>query len=67
MTISEDVAHPASTEFQVVVMGTGPVGKTSFINALLGRSAGETGATMGTTSGGRVHTHVVEGVEGRCC
>jgi small GTP-binding protein len=60
----ENAGHSASTEFQVVVVGTGPVGKTSLINALLGRSVGETGATMGTTSGGQAHTHVVEGVEG---
>ena len=45
---------PASPEFQLVVMGTGPVGKTSLINALLGRSVGETGATMGTTRAGQV-------------
>ncbi len=60
----EDAGHGASNAFQVVVMGTGPVGKTSLINAMLGRSVGETGATMGTTRGGRVHTHVVQGVEG---
>ena len=30
-------------------MGTGPVGKTSLVNALLGRAVGEVGATMGTT------------------
>ena len=54
----------AGKAFQVVVMGTGPVGKTSLINAMLGRSVGETGATMGTTRGGQAHTHVVEGVEG---
>lgn len=50
--------------FHVVVLGTGPVGKTSLIAALLGRSAGSTGATMGTTPHGRTHTHSVEGVEG---
>jgi uncharacterized protein len=55
-----DVGH----RFHVVVLGTGPVGKTSMINALLGRSAGETGATIGTTRHGRTHTHAVEGVEG---
>ena len=60
----ENADHGGSAEFQVVVMGTGPVGKTSLINALLGRSVGETGATMGTTRAGQVHTHVVEGVEG---
>ena len=35
-----------------------------WLSALLGRCAGETGATMGTTSHGRSHTHAVEGVEG---
>ena len=63
-SVVEDVVQGASGEFHVVVLGTGPVGKTSLINALLGRSAGETGATMGTTRAGQVHTHVVEGVEG---
>ncbi len=60
----EQAGHGGGAEFQVVVMGSGPVGKTSLINAMLGRSVGETGATMGTTRGGQVHTHVVEGVEG---
>ncbi len=50
--------------FHVVVLGTGPVGKTSLIAALLGRSAGATGALMGTTTHGCTHTHSVEGVEG---
>jgi uncharacterized protein len=54
----------AGQRFHVVVMGTGPVGKTSLINALLGRSAGETGSTMGTTARGRSYTHAVEGIEG---
>ena len=54
----------AGKAFQVVVMGTGPVGKTSLINAMLGRSVGETGATMGTTRVAQAHTHVVQGVEG---
>jgi uncharacterized protein len=60
----ENAGHGAIPEFQVVVMGTGPVGKTSLINALLGRTVGETGPTMGTTRSGHAHTHVVEGVEG---
>lgn len=50
--------------FHLVVLGTGPVGKTSMVNALLGRSAGETGALSGTTARGRSFTHAVEGVEG---
>ena len=39
-------------QFHVVVVGTGPVGKTSLVSALLGRSAGATGATFGTTHHG---------------
>jgi small GTP-binding protein len=35
--------------FQIVVFGTGSSGKTSVINALLGRKAGKTGAAIGTT------------------
>jgi small GTP-binding protein len=60
----ENARHGGSAEFQLVVLGTGPVGKTSLVNALLGRSVGETGAIMGTTRSGQSHTHVIEGVEG---
>ena len=35
--------------FQIVIFGTGSAGKTSVINALLGRKAGKTGAAIGTT------------------
>jgi small GTP-binding protein len=51
-------------EFRVVVFGTGSAGKTSLINALLGREAGAVDPIMGTTARGEVHTEVVEGVEG---
>jgi uncharacterized protein len=60
----ENAVHDANTEFRLVVLGTGPVGKTALINALLGRTVGETGATMGTTRVGQAYTHSVEGVEG---
>jgi small GTP-binding protein len=50
--------------FHVVVFGTGSAGKTSLINALLGRHVGKTEAVMGTTRHGEVHTQTVEGVEG---
>lgn len=63
-TPAETQGEGTSRRFHVVVLGTGPVGKTALVNALLGRSAGETGATMGTTARGRTETHVVEGVEG---
>ncbi len=51
-------------EFRVVVFGTGSAGKTSLINAMLGREVGKTEATMGTTRRGESHTHTLEGVEG---
>jgi small GTP-binding protein len=51
-------------EFHVVVFGTGSAGKTSLINALLGREAGKTEATMGTTQRGENHTYTLEGIEG---
>jgi len=35
--------------FRIVIFGTGSAGKTSVINALLGRKAGKTGAAIGTT------------------
>ncbi len=61
---TEIAGEDAGRRFHVVVLGTGPVGKTALVNALLGRSAGEKGATMGTTAHGRTETHAVEGVEG---
>jgi small GTP-binding protein len=64
MIMIDNADRGASTKFQLVVIGTGPVGKSSLVNALLGRTVVETGATMGTTRAGRSHTHVVEGVEG---
>jgi small GTP-binding protein len=51
-------------EFRVVVFGTGSAGKTSLINALIGREVGATDPIMGTTRQGEIHTEVVEGVEG---
>ena len=51
-------------EFHVVVFGTGSAGKTSLINALLGREAGKTDPTMGTTQRGENHTYSMEGVDG---
>lgn len=50
--------------FHVVVFGTGSAGKTSLINALIGRPVGETAAVMGTTRHGGGHDHVLEGLEG---
>ena len=50
--------------FHVVVFGTGSAGKTSLINALLGREVGRTEVTLGTTRSGESFTHEVEGVDG---
>ncbi|HWE37771.1 MAG TPA: GTP-binding protein [Isosphaeraceae bacterium] len=50
--------------FHVVIFGTGSAGKTSLINALLGRDAGETAVTMGTTRRGEVHSYELDDVEG---
>jgi small GTP-binding protein len=62
--IAEIRADRRARRFHVVVFGTGSAGKTSLINALLGRHAGKTEAVMGTTRHGEVHTHELEGVDG---
>ena len=46
------------------MFGTGSAGKTSLINALLGREAGKTEPTIGTTRRAENHTYALEGVEG---
>jgi len=53
-----------SGELDVVVFGTVSAGKTSLINALMGREVGETGAVMGTTRQGENHVYTLEGVDG---
>ncbi len=47
----------------IAVFGTGSAGKTSLINALVGRMVGKVGATMGTTTVGATHTMQLEGVQ----
>lgn len=42
-------AQLARGDLTVVVFGTGSAGKTSLVNAVLGRIAGQVGASMGTT------------------
>jgi small GTP-binding protein len=61
---SEIETNSVSRRFHVVVIGAGPVGKTALINALLGRTVGQTGATIGTTQHGMMHTYSVEGLDG---
>ncbi len=50
--------------FHLVVFGTGSAGKTSLINALVGRKVGPTNAVMGTTRHGECHEYVIEDVDG---
>ncbi|MFO0891073.1 MAG: DUF697 domain-containing protein [Isosphaeraceae bacterium] len=47
----------------VVVFGTVSSGKTSLINALLGRTVGATEAVMGTTRQGECHTYELRSVD----
>jgi len=42
-------------DLKVVVFGTGSAGKTSLVNALMGRIVGEVGAPMGTTEAGATY------------
>jgi uncharacterized protein len=49
-------------ELRVVIFGTGSAGKTSLINALIGRLVGEVGATMGTTTFGQTYKLELPGV-----
>ncbi len=59
--IIEDLSRQ---QFHLAVFGTASAGKTSLINALLGRWVGETAPTLGTTEEGSVHTIEIEGVSG---
>ena len=57
-------ADRQARRFHVVVFGTGSAGKTSLINALLGRTVGRTEATIGTTRAGEAFTYELEDVDG---
>lgn len=59
--VSQDFA---ARRYQIVVFGTGSAGKTSVINALLGRKAGETDPIVGTTRDQESHAYSLEGFEG---
>jgi small GTP-binding protein len=47
----------------LVVFGTASAGKTSLVNALLGRWVGQTAPTLGTTVTGSAHTYTIAGVK----
>jgi len=48
---------------QVVVFGTGSAGKTSLVNALMGRMVGQVNAPMGTTEVGETYNLKLKGLE----
>ena len=48
-------AQLSRSELKVVVFGTGSAGKTSLVNALVGRLVGQVGVTMGTTAEGATY------------
>jgi small GTP-binding protein len=60
----EREASASTVSLQIVAFGTGSAGKTSLINALVGRNVGITSAVMGTTPRSESVTHVFEGTEG---
>ncbi|MCG8366449.1 MAG: GTP-binding protein [Pseudanabaenales cyanobacterium] len=52
----------ARKQFRVVVFGAGSAGKTSLVNALMGRIVGQVGAPMGTTTGGETYSLQLQGL-----
>ncbi|RUR86717.1 YcjF family protein [Chlorogloeopsis fritschii PCC 9212] len=56
-------ANLARGEIQVVVFGTGSAGKTSLVNAIMGRMVGRVDAPMGTTQAGETYCLRLKGLE----
>jgi len=50
-------------ELRVVVFGTGSAGKTSIVNAIMGRIVGKVGAPMGTTTIGETYQFRLRGLD----
>ncbi|MCY7282979.1 MAG: 50S ribosome-binding GTPase, partial [Cyanobacteria bacterium CAN_BIN43] len=50
-------------ELRVVVFGTGSAGKTSIVNAIMGRIVGQVGAPMGTTTLGETYQFRLKGLD----
>jgi len=59
----QDEGQAELSTLRVVVFGTVSAGKTSLINALLGRAVGPTAAVMGTTQEGASHTYELKSVD----
>ncbi len=55
-------ANVARGDVQIVVFGTGSAGKTSLVNALLGRVLGRVSAPMGTTQEGATYALKLKGL-----
>jgi uncharacterized protein len=61
---SKEIAENlARGQIRVVVFGTGSAGKTSLINAIIGRIVGEVGAAMGTTTRGETYVLELKGLD----
>lgn len=61
---SRELEHNWSRrDLKVVVFGTGSAGKTSLVNALMGRIVGEVGAPMGTTEAGITYQLQLPGLQ----
>lgn len=61
---SQDMASElAKGNIQVVVFGTGSAGKTSLVNALMGRMVGKVNAPMGTTEVGETYHLKLDGID----
>jgi GTPase SAR1 family protein len=61
---SQEIAEILSRgAFHLVVFGTGSAGKTSIVNAVLGRMVGEVGAPIGTTPVGKTYSFQLKGLE----
>ncbi len=61
---SQDIASElAKGNIKVVVFGTGSAGKTSLVNALMGKMVGKVNAPMGTTEVGETYHLQLQGIE----
>ncbi len=56
-------ANLSRGELQVVVFGTGSAGKTSMVNAMIGRMVGRVDAPMGSTEVGETYSLKLKGLE----
>lgn len=60
-------ASLSQREIRVVIFGTGSAGKTSLVNAIMGRIVGTVGAPMGTTTTDTTYSLRLKGLEREIC